>query len=87
MLTKLQDWIIKKVFEGKLLGWLSGTKRDVGNILLLITVALTGVMETVQSAALVWPEWTWTASVVGFLGLVIRLIGDMHARAKDRAGQ
>ncbi len=87
MLTKLQDWVIKKVFESKLLGWLSGSKRDLGNLLLLFVIALTGLMNTFVQLAVVYPEWSWVAGVVGLLGAAIRVLGDMHAQAKQRAGE
>lgn len=87
MLTQVQDWIIKKIFEGKLLSWLNGSKRDVGDLLLLFTVALTGLANTFTQLAVVFPEWTWIAGVVGVLGAILRIVGSMHARAKERAGK
>lgn len=86
MWTKIQDWLIRKVFEGKLLGWLSGSKRDVGNILLLLSVAATGLQETLGQAAVVFPEQPWLVAGAGFMGALIRILGDMHAQAKERAG-
>lgn len=60
-----------------LLKKLDGYKRMIGDALIVVTAALAALQE-------LRPELTWIASVTAILGLIVKAIGEAHAKAKEK---
>lgn len=81
----ITDWIIRVVFEKiPILKQLNGYKRLVGNILLVLAAALYAA-QTAAGNYFPGVDIPYLDQVIAWVGIALRVLGDMHSDAKARA--
>jgi len=80
-MKKIIEGVVIFIFERvPVLNFLNGNKRLIGNVLMIIGAGLEGLRSAYPGMALL-PDVVAYYSIV--VGAITRVVGDMHAQAKD----